>query len=388
MLYPGYVLCHALCVCIQPTIQPPLLPLTEMALLMLPGWHGLWEVAVLCSDRMLGGVWGEGAIKALLSALAATFKPAAGAREPGRFTMGACAAAALWWLLCQPKHPLMGQSAPRASRPSTRSCTEPGAALASAGGGLGEAVEGAGEGGLDGAVGSTSLARGVPQAAAASTEEGMEPDQPSAELAAAALGGALRRHKPTAMAVAGGHVGTTAVVAATPLPYMLIYGLFQSGLVKVLLACAREVAQLCVGPSGSKLMACKRLDHASLAATWIMGAAAQAMSVKFVRSTLAQACAYDLENRKKAAAASKKAADEEEAAGAAVMSFSLKSTTAGASPAHKGNKAPATSLARRTQGSDGAGAAHDSPRNTPRDPVRALAVCHACDVAVSPRSNW
>jgi hypothetical protein len=66
------------------------------------GWHGIWEVAIMCMERGLGGVFGEAEVKLLLKTQTATFQ-GLGADRVGKFTAGASAAAALWWLLCQPK---------------------------------------------------------------------------------------------------------------------------------------------------------------------------------------------------------------------------------------------------------------------------------------------
>jgi hypothetical protein len=56
----------------------------------------------MCMERGLGGVFGEAEIKLLLKTQTATFQ-GLGADRVGKFTAGASAAAALWWLLCQPK---------------------------------------------------------------------------------------------------------------------------------------------------------------------------------------------------------------------------------------------------------------------------------------------
>lgn len=90
-------------------------------------------------------------------------------------------------------------------------------------------------------------------------------------------------------------------MASAPHPHMLLHSLFHSGLVKHLFGSLREVSQLCQGTPGAKLAASRGRQHAAIAATWVAGALSQAMSTKFVKITLTQACTHDLETRRMSA---------------------------------------------------------------------------------------
>jgi hypothetical protein len=96
-------------------------------------------VAALTLEQGLSDIFPETTLAALVKAVAATFaantcrsRPGGGESgggvPAGQFTLGACSAAALWWLLCQPKSTVRSARAPSvvAPRHCSRAATDDG----------------------------------------------------------------------------------------------------------------------------------------------------------------------------------------------------------------------------------------------------------------------
>ncbi|KAF5832483.1 hypothetical protein DUNSADRAFT_11605 [Dunaliella salina] len=225
------------------------------------GWHMLWEVAVSGLTRGLGGIWGVSDVMLLVDAIASSLQVVDNPRDRvGKATAGACAAAALWWLLCQPRSPLHTPA-------------------------------------QDSVEGSSAQAQDVHEAITAASELYLRSWEPSQETPQSSGGGRLKQAATLSTLLEEGvHPKDLQVVRATPLPHHMLHCLLQSGLLRVSTAKLRELSLALLGNPGKAevLKASFRRNHTAKAAAWSAGALFQALSMPYVQGALVSACVEEL----------------------------------------------------------------------------------------------